>query len=341
MSLDRRLTRWLGEVLARMSKSAQGRPWERRSYDIGRRGYQRPSDVLKSVAEKWLLDRDSHLRGAPQEYWAMGLDPRMVYSCAWFETGDEDLATAQLKKIDHVLKKIGLEPGHRLLDIDCGWGALVIRAAEKFGARCVGITQSKNQFDWANECIKAANLADRVEIRLQAWPDVEGWFDRITSLGMFEFDHRGDLFEYFSVLQEHLARDGVLVNHGIMSTGPGIGESGFDSGEFVGRYVFPNDALPDLAHALTAMREGGLEVSDVQNLRRHGVRTLRLWEENFRAKAMALRQLVDERSFQTWCNYLSGWATAFEHQDVAIYEIVGRRQGTHASALPWPGAAHT
>jgi cyclopropane-fatty-acyl-phospholipid synthase len=269
----------------------------------------------------------------------MVLDPRMVYSCAWFENGDEDLATAQLKKIDHVLTKIGLEPGQTLLDVDCGWGALVIRAAEKFGARCVGITQSKNQFDWANDCIKAAGLAERVEIRLQAWPDVEGSFDRITSLAMFEFDSRGDLSEYFSVLQERLTKDGVLVSHGIVAAGPGGGEFRFDGSEFCSRYGFADDELPDLGYALTAMREGGLEVSDIQNLRRHCVRTLSLWEENFTAKSTALRQLIDDRSFQAWRDFLSGWATAFEQDDVAIYEIVGRKVGTRASALPWPGVA--
>ncbi|CAG4894294.1 SAM-dependent methyltransferase [Paraburkholderia gardini] len=339
MPQDGKVTRWLGEVRTRMGKSAHTTPSERQPYDVDRPTHRKLSAVLKSAAANALLERDRHLRDVPHEYHSMGLDPRMVYSCAWFENGDEDLATAQLKKIDHVLAKIGLKPGQSLLDVDCGWGALVIRAAAKFGAHCVGITQSKNQFDWANECIKAAGLADRVEIRLQAWPDVKGRFDRITSLGMFEFDNRGNLSEYFSVLQEHLTTDGVLVSHGIMSAGPGSGEFGFDGGEFSGRYVFPDDELPDLGHALAAMREGGLEVSDIQNLRRHCVRTLHLWEENFRAKAMALRQLVDDRSFQTWCDYLSGWATAFEHDDVAIYEIVGHKVGTRASALPWPGAA--
>jgi len=263
----------------------------------------------------------------------------MVYSCARFERGDEDLATAQLNKIDHVLTQIGLEPGHRLLDVDCGWGALVIRAAEKFGARCVGITLSRNQFDWANECVKAAGLEERVEIRLQAWPDVQGSFDRITSLGMFDCDGRGNLEEYMSVLQEHLVPDGVIVSHGIMSTGTGgiddryLHESGSAS-----RYVFPDDELPDLGYALSAMREGGLEISQIQNLRRHCVRTLRLWEANLWTKEAALRQIVDERGFQTWCKYLRDWAAAFENDAVSIYEIVGHKAGTRASALPWPGA---
>ncbi|CAG9259640.1 SAM-dependent methyltransferase [Paraburkholderia unamae] len=296
---------------------------------------------LKSVAASVMSERDAHLGDVPNEYYAMWLDPRMVYSCAWFENGDEDLTTAQLKKIDHVLTKIGLRPDHRLLDVDCGWGALVIRAAEKFGARCTGITQSRNQFEWATECVKAAGLADRVDIRLQSYADVRGRFDRITSLGVFECEGRSDLQDYVTVLQERLAADGVLVSHGITTTGPGSIDSrfGLDNGAYLARHLYPDDELPDLGYALTAMRESGIEVSNIQNLRRHCVRTLHLWEANFRAKELALRQLVNDRKYQTWCTYLRDWATAFERDDVSIYEIVGRKVGTRASALPWPGAA--
>lgn len=120
------------------------------------------------------------------EFYKLWLDENMVYSCAYFENGDEDLGTAQIKKIDHILTKIRLEPGQRLLDIGCGWGALVLRAAQKFGAQCVGVTLSQNQFDLATERVKAAGLQDRIEIRLQDYREIEGQFDRITSVGMFE-----------------------------------------------------------------------------------------------------------------------------------------------------------
>lgn len=161
MPQDGKVSRWLSDIRARMNQSAHTEPWPGQSYDGDRSEHRKLSAALKSVAAKALLGRDRHLRDVPHEYYSMVLDPRMVYSCAYFENGDEDLATAQLKKIDHVLTKIGLQPGQSLLDVDCGWGALVIRAAERFGARCVGITQSKNQFDWANECIKAGRRTAR------------------------------------------------------------------------------------------------------------------------------------------------------------------------------------
>ncbi|WP_245005173.1 SAM-dependent methyltransferase [Paraburkholderia sacchari] len=332
---------WFSDARARMNKGASGQAREAPPDEREKTGRRKIASFLKSMASNVLSERDRYLRDAPNEYYAMWLDPRMVYSCAWFEHGDEDLATAQLNKIDHVFTRIGLQQGHRLLDADCGWGALVIRAAEKFGARCVGITLSQNQFDWANECVKAAGLEDRVEIRLEAWPDVAGRFDRITSLGMFGSEGRSNLQEYVEALQEQLAADGVLVSHGIVSNGPGGIDERYtrEGGAFPNRYVFPDDELPDLGYALSTMREGGLEVSCIQNLRRHCARTLRLWEANLWTKETALREFVDERGFQTWCSYLRDWATAFEQDAVSIYEIVGRKAGTRASALPWPGAA--
>ncbi len=269
------------------------------------------------------------------EFYQLWLDPGMVYSCAYFENGDEDLASAQLKKIDHILAKIRLEPGQTLLDIGCGWGALVIRAAQKFGARCVGITLSQNQFDLASERVRAAGLADRVEIRLQDYRDLTGQFDRITSVGMFEHVGRNNLPGYFKRVCELLADDGVVMNHGITSTDPGSGETSHGGGEFIDKYVFPNGELPHISLALQAMQQGGLEAQDVENLRRHYARTLRLWSDNYEANTDKVRQLIDEEKYRIWRVYLAGCAHAFENDDIAIYQIVGGKAGRQAQALPW------
>ncbi|MEM5386719.1 cyclopropane-fatty-acyl-phospholipid synthase family protein [Paraburkholderia phymatum] len=269
------------------------------------------------------------------DFYRLWLDRRMVYSCAYFENGNEDLATAQQKKIDHILAKIQLRPGQTLLDIGCGWGALVIRAARKYGARCVGITLSKNQFEWATELVNAAGLSDRVEIRLQDYRDVTGRFDRITSVGMFEHVGCRNLPEYFKHVQDLLAEDGVVMNHGITSTDHESGETAYGGGVFIDKYVFPDGELPHLSLALNAMQEGGLEAFDVENLRRHYAQTLRLWSANYEANAAKLRELVDEKTFRIWRIYLAGCAYAFENDDVAIYQIVARKAGTRASKLPW------
>jgi cyclopropane-fatty-acyl-phospholipid synthase len=269
------------------------------------------------------------------DFYRLWLDEAMVYSCAYFEQGDEDLATAQRKKIDHILTKIRLQPGQRLLDIGCGWGALVLRAATHFGARCVGVTLSRRQYELACERVHAAGLGDRVEIRLQDYRDVQGRFDRITSVGMFEHVGRKNLPLYFSRMRELLADDGLALNHGITSTDADIGATALGGGAFIDRYVFPDGELPHLGHALEAMQRGGLEVLDVESLRRHYARTLQLWLERFEERADAVRALVDEEKYRIWRIYLAGCAHAFEHDDVSVFQVVCRRAGLSAGALPW------
>jgi len=263
------------------------------------------------------------------------LDPDMLYSCAYFEHGDEDLATAQHKKIDHILTKIGVQPGHTLLDIGCGWGALVIRAAQKFGARCVGITLSQNQYDLAQERVKAAGLEDRIEIRIQDYRDVRGTFDRITSVGMFEHVGLKHLPEYFGIINRLLAEDGVVMNHGITSTDPENGETPYGGGEFIEKYVFPHGELAHIGAVLKAMQQGNLEAYDVENLRRHYARTLAIWTDNFEAKADVVKQLAGEKRFRIWHVYLAGCAYAFDQDWISLYQIVCGKAGRHPQALPW------
>jgi len=268
-------------------------------------------------------------------FYRLWLNPGMVYSCAYFAHGNEDLQTAQLRKIDHILTKIKLQPGHTLLDIGCGWGALVLRAAQRFGARCVGVTLSQNQYELATERVHAAGLADRVEIRLQDYRDVDGRFDRITSVGMFEHVGRKNLPAYFAKMCALLADDGIAMNHGITSTAPNGGETPYGGGEFIDRYVFPNGELPHVSLALRAMQEGGLEAVDVESLRRHYARTLSIWTDNFERNSAAIRQEVGEEKFRIWRIYLAGCAYAFERDDISIYQVVCRKAGRSADTLDW------
>jgi cyclopropane-fatty-acyl-phospholipid synthase len=270
------------------------------------------------------------------EFYAQWLGEGMVYSCGYFENGDETLDEAQVKKIDHILTKIQLQPGQRLLDIGCGWGALVLRAAQKFGAHCVGVTLSKNQHALASERVKAAGLEDRIDIRLQDYRDVkDGPFDRITSVGMFEHVGLDNLAGYFAHIRLLLKPGGWAMNHGITSTDAHDGETRHGGGHFIDRYVFPRGELPHISTVLRTMQEGGLEAFDIESLRRHYMRTTQLWSEAFEARAAQIRPLVDEKKWRIWRVYLAGCAWAFEHDEVSIYQVICRAAGQPAQGLPW------
>lgn len=269
------------------------------------------------------------------EFYQQWLDRNMVYSCAYFEHGNEDLETAQLKKIDHILTKIQLRPGDTLLDIGCGWGALVLRAAEKFGARCVGITLSRNQHALATERVRAAGLADQIEIRLQDYREVSGQFDRVTSVGMFEHVGRKQLPKYFTKIHDLLKDDGIAMNHGITATDPDEKDTNFGGGEFLDKYVFPNGELPHISRALHDMQEGGLEVLDVENLRRHYARTLATWADNFEENTPSIQPLVDAEQYRVWRLYLAGCAYAFQQDQISIYQVLCHKAGRSADTLPW------
>jgi cyclopropane-fatty-acyl-phospholipid synthase len=263
------------------------------------------------------------------------LDREMVYSCAYFEQGNEDLATAQQKKIDHILNKIALQPGQRLLDIGCGWGALVIRAAQRYGANCVGITLSAQQRAWASERIKMLGLENQVSIQLLDYRDVYGQYDRITSVGMFEHVGIKNLPLYFTKLSQLLADDGLIMNHGICTTNTDHRTARYGAGEFIAQYVFPHGELPHVGTVLLAMQDGGLETMDVENLRRHYARTCTHWVDNFERNDELIRGLVDDKTYRIWRVYLAGCAHAFEHDWVSLYQVVCGKAGRASNYLPW------
>jgi cyclopropane-fatty-acyl-phospholipid synthase len=269
------------------------------------------------------------------DFYAQFLDPNMVYSCAYFEDGDEDLAAAQLKKIDHILRKIALRPGHTLLDIGCGWGALVIRAAQQYRVRCVGVTLSENQCALARQRVRRAGLEHLVEIRLQDYRDVRGQYDRITSVGMFEHVGLRHLPEYFAAIERLLAPDGLVMNHGITSTDADNGQTPYGGGEFIDKYVFPHGELAHVGSVLKAMQQGGLEAYDVENLRRHYARTCAIWTDNFEAHAERLRALAGDKRYRIWHVYLAGCSYAFEQDWISLYQIVGHKAGQRSATLPW------
>lgn len=270
------------------------------------------------------------------DFYRIWLGRTMVYSCAYFENGTEDLDAAQEKKIDHILKKIALRPTQSLLDIGCGWGSLVIRAAQRFGARCVGVTVSEKQHAFATQRVREAGLSGQVEIQLRDYRDIDGQFDRITSVGMFEHVGRANLPAYFAKISSLLTPEGIAMNHGITSTDPDIAWTpAVDGSGFMDKYVFPNGELSHIGQVLDAMQRGNLESIDVENLRRHYARTLTLWAETFEKNADSIRQLVGEQTFRVWRIYLAGCAYGFRCGNLSIYQVVCRKAGEQADSLAW------
>jgi cyclopropane-fatty-acyl-phospholipid synthase len=275
------------------------------------------------------VDRDSirHHYDVSNEFYALWLDPRMVYSCAYFRGEDDSLEAAQLQKLDHICRKLRLAPGERFLDIGCGWGALVIRAAEKYGVEATGITLSENQHRFANERIRAAGLEGRCRVLLEDYRDHagEGAYDKVASVGMFEHVGLRNLPVYFGAVHRLLREGGLFMNHGITAANTANRSVGMGGGEFIGRYVFPNGELPHLHLVTRDMSDQSFEIHDVECLRRHYAKTLALWSRNFEDRLAQAVAASDERTARIWRLYLAGCAHAFGEAWVSIYQILASK----------------
>ena len=281
----------------------------------------------------------AHHYDVSNDFYRLWLDASMVYSCAYFPNQTESLEAAQQAKLDHTLGKLMLKPGERLLDIGCGWGALAMRAAQKFGARVLGVTLSRKQHALACERVAQAGLAAQVEIRLQDYRDLDpsdGQFDKITSIGMFEHVGLNHLEAYFAKIHALLKNGGLVLNHGITSTDPASGVAPLGAAGFIEKYVFPNGELPHISLVLKDMQSAGLETLDVEGLRRHYARTLACWSDNYERQQQAIRALVDETTYRVWRIYLAGCAHAFSQNWVSIYQVLACKAGTGDALNPTP-----
>lgn len=270
------------------------------------------------------------------DFYALWLDPNMVYSCAYFDSPERDLASAQVAKLDHICRKLRLAPGDTLLDIGCGWGAMAIHAATHYGVKAVGITLSTNQHALASERVRAAGLSDRVEIRLQDYRDVpgDGVFDKISSIGMFEHVGLKHLASYFATVRRLLKPGGVAMNHGITSADAESRSVGLGAGDFIDRYVFPDGELPHVSLAIRELSQAGLELVDAESLRRHYALTCGHWSDAFERHIAELERLAGPQRARIWRVYLAGCAHAFAKGWINIYQLLAIRPEDGASPLP-------
>ncbi|WP_296447689.1 class I SAM-dependent methyltransferase [Rhodoferax sp. UBA5149] len=258
------------------------------------------------------------------DFYALFLDRGMVYSCAYYRHDSDTLEAAQSQKLDHILNKLMLKPGEKFLDIGCGWGALVIRAAQKYGAIATGITLSQNQFDSAQEQIQRAGLGDRCRVLLCDYRDLKeaDAYDKIASVGMFEHVGLKNLPVYFQAIHRLLKEDGLVLNHGITTSDVESRWLGMGAGEFIDRYVFPHGELPHVSLALKEMASAGLEVVDVESLRRHYARTCEAWSNNLESRRDEAVGIVGERRYRIWQIYLAGCAYGFSHGWMNLYQVL-------------------
>ncbi|MGD0473172.1 MAG: cyclopropane-fatty-acyl-phospholipid synthase family protein [Candidatus Velthaea sp.] len=274
----------------------------------------------------------------PLDFYRSFLDDGMIYSCAYFADGITALGDAQTAKIDHTLRKICLQPGETLLDIGCGWGALVLRAATHFGAKVVGITLSREQHAEGLRRIAAAGLEGRASIEYRDYRELgDRRFDKIVSIGMVEHVGRERLSEYFATAFRALRPGGLFLNHGI---GQLDDQRGYRVSGFMARYVFPDGDLLPVGELIRSAERAGFELRDVENLREHYAHTLRAWSRNLEAHRTAAIAAASERTYRVWRLYLAGSAQGFARGRMALYQtLLAKRNVDGKASLP-PTRAH-
>jgi cyclopropane-fatty-acyl-phospholipid synthase len=274
----------------------------RRLQQLNRRGRAR-----KNVAHHYDLDG---------RLYSLFLDADRQYSCGYFEDRDQSLDDAQLAKKRHLAAKLLVQPGHRVLDIGCGWGGLTLYLAEMYGAGVRGITLSQEQLALSRARAEEKSLDQVVDFRLEDYRDVVGRFDRIVSVGMFEHVGLGFYETYFRKCAALLADDGVMVLHSIgRSEGPGV------TNPFIAKYIFPGGYIPALSEVMRAIERAGLLVTDVEILRLHYAETLKAWRERFLAHSEEVERLYDARFARMWEFYLASSEMAFRHQNMMVMQI--------------------
>ena len=267
------------------------------------------------------------------DFYRLVLGPTMTYSCAYWDDGVGTLDEAQEAKYEHICRKLGLQPGMRLLDVGCGWGGMVLHAAREYGVKAVGITLSPPQQALAARRVEAAGLSGSVEIRVQDYRDLAGErFDAISSIGMFEHVGEAKLREYAAALYSVLEPGGRLLNHGISRP---AGPPPLSPRSFINRYVFPDGELHEVGAVVTVLQQAGFEVRDVESLREHYARTLRSWVANLETHWDEAAAVAGAARARIWRLYMAGSAVNFEEGRTMIHQVLGVRQGPMgASGMP-------
>ena len=272
------------------------------------------------------------------DFYKLLLDREMVYSCGYFTDAEQSLDQAQQDKLEMICRKLRLAPGERFLDIGCGWGGLICYAAEHYGVHAHGVTLSQTQYDFARAKIARLNLGDRVTVELKDFREVEGTYDKIASIGMFEHVGIAHLPGYFAKLNSLLRDRGILLNHGIARRAKSAAKKFHKrraEHRLIAKYIFPGGELDHIGHTLETMEASKFEVHDVEGWREHYMRTTAHWcrrlTEN---REEAIRQVGAER-YRLWVAYLAGVSFSFSDGALQIFQVVASKHSAKGvSELP-------
>ena len=258
----------------------------------------------------------AHHYDLSDELYDLFLDPKKQYSCAYFKNENDTLEDAQNNKIQHIIKKLNIQPNQKVLDIGCGWGSLAFDIAKSKNCEVTGITLSENQFAYCVKKSKELNLENQVTFKLMDYRELDEKFDRIVSVGMFEHVGRKFYKKFFKQIEKLLTDTGVSLIHTIGSVNPPR-----DPHPWVTKYIFPGGYTPSLSEVTTPIEKAGLVVSDIEVLKLHYSHTLRHWKENCIKNKEKIVEMFDERFFRMWEFYLAGCEIAFKWGDQVVYQF--------------------
>lgn len=270
------------------------------------------------------------------DFYALFLDPEMVYSCAYYTDWSNGIEQAQRDKLEMICRKLRLKPGDRMLDIGAGWGGLLCHAAKNYGVTAHGITLSEKQLSFARDKAQRLGLADRVTFELADYSKVTGTYDKIASIGMYEHIGLKNIPTYMNKVRSLLSEEGLFLNHAISHRAPkhaGRWRSRPEK-KAIAKYIFPGGELDDIGHSITAMERAGFEVHDVEAWRMHYARTCQLWCERLTARKDEAIRYVGEAKYRIWIAYLAGVSLGFSRGSLRIFQTLASKSAKLPPPLP-------
>jgi len=310
--------------------------------NLGRREVNSASYISKKIFQLWRYLSNFNLPGNSRKnvehHYDIGgikgeklydifLDrTHRLYSCAYWKKDTKTLEEAQQNKIDHIVKKLDIKQGNKILEVGCGWGGMAFEIAKQKGCEVTGISLSKNQIAYCKNKAKEMNLDNQVNFELADYREIKGKYDRIYSVGMFE--HVGKKFykTFFESMNNLLKDDGIFLLHTI-----GVVDQPSPPNKFINKYIFPGGVCPSFSQIIKPIEKTGLIVADSETLIRHYDKTLENWLERFLAKRKEVKDLFDEKFVKMWEFYLASCAAAFRYRDLAVFQlqIVKNFQSAH------------